>query len=782
MPRYYEMKLKYKSLYKWIWLLRKRYQYATKGLVRKIDRRKCLYARFSEFLDKRLAIDGKSMSQDALYMQLNQELKPCFLRWVEFTQLSISHRTIIHLCSKRRRLRILRRALTGIMMSIRSSYTLKIRRSAIKFSQRRIDMDLEAWRRRMLAGTHRLTALWTRRKNEYVRRKMIQHAIKGDSFKKLDRDWTETANMRIRLEQRLLFLEFQKRGQCPCEDVYLPQLSDVHENEGGDGSVLVSEKSKGLNADHENMYTDGPLAEGSVLRSVTVYVDGWIVGIETAVTWRIIIEAGVGLQETDQQESIGEPIGAKGGKLKYKVQRRTTLHGKKAKNAFTFNLDQDDEDLEAKKKDAVEGNKMNQKMPEKKKRRKKKTKMKKEKKDKKNVDGRVGDQGGRPKAKDQIVAIEGFAADVVGRVRFICGSGRTSPWYGQIAVGEHFIFMGDSRRTPDPCEVVGFHGLADHDGLKSINPIMRYTLDAPIFSNCWTEHAARQALAEEAKRQRLLSNNALVEEVEDDRGVGFEETNLETSAQLESIRNKKKKFGAPSGDESQFAAVLRMRSVDIREALSRAQKLVRRIRRSPNIPLKLQPLKIAMAIGRWYFESLCHGLVKLKGSDVDEGERLVEQGEGIVRRGQNMVNHGKHVLSKIAEYRADGNHALRPAVTGRAYAAKIQGDIASGEAVVKQGRMIREQGRELLERGFELMPHIPRNKSLKRYFESLVELAKVRDMLGPEAFEVAPGTPRMGSDDDEQEHLSSLGDTAEARAGILAAKSGEVLARGGIGV
>ena len=106
----------------------------------------------------------------------------------------------------------------------------------------------------MIAGTHRLTSLWTRQKNEYVRRKMIQHAINGDSFKKLDREWTETANMRIRLEQRLLFLEFQKRGQCPCEDVYLPQLSDLNENEeDGGGSVLASEKSKGLNADHENM-------------------------------------------------------------------------------------------------------------------------------------------------------------------------------------------------------------------------------------------------------------------------------------------------------------------------------------------------------------------------------------------------------------------------------------------------------------------------------------------------------------------------------------------------
>ena len=83
--------------------------------------------------------------------------------------------------------------------------------------------------------------------------------------------------------------------------------------------------------------------------------------------------------------------------------------------------------------------------------------------------------------------------------------------------------MGDSKRTPDNCEVVGFHGLTDHDGLKTINPIMRYSLDAPIFSNCWTEHAGRERLKDEAKRQRLLLGDTFVEEDDDDRGVGFED-------------------------------------------------------------------------------------------------------------------------------------------------------------------------------------------------------------------------------------------------------------------
>ena len=48
------------------------------------------------------------------------------------------------------------------------------------------------------------------------------------------------------------FLEFQKRGQFPYEDVYLPQLADLRSSKVAPGSsVLHSEKSQGLNEDHE---------------------------------------------------------------------------------------------------------------------------------------------------------------------------------------------------------------------------------------------------------------------------------------------------------------------------------------------------------------------------------------------------------------------------------------------------------------------------------------------------------------------------------------------------
>ena len=123
--------------------------------------------------------------QDALYAQLNSRVRPGLLRWVEFTQQAIVRKNIVRLCDSRRRLRIFATPFTGILLSIKSKYTLKLRRSANKFAQRRLDIDLDVWRRRMIVGTHRLTSVWTRRRNAYVRAKMRQHAIQGDSFKKI---------------------------------------------------------------------------------------------------------------------------------------------------------------------------------------------------------------------------------------------------------------------------------------------------------------------------------------------------------------------------------------------------------------------------------------------------------------------------------------------------------------------------------------------------------------------------------------------------------------------
>jgi hypothetical protein len=227
--------------------------------------------------------------------------------------------------------------------------------------------------------------------------------------------------------------------------------------------------------------------------------------------------------------------------------------------------------------------------------------------------------------------------------------------------------MGDAQRTPDDSEIIGFHGITDHDGMRKIGVVMRYTLEAPIFSNCWVAYAKRKQLEEEEFKHPTNVN--IREEAQQ---------NAKHSNASEDAPGNNDDNASVSNDESQFAAVLRMRNCDILQALARAQKFVRRLRRSPSVPTELQPLRIALRLGAWYFESLTKGLVQLRGADVNQGERCVEKGESLVRKGNAIIDSGKRVLHAIVEYRSNGKHALRPAVTGRAYVDQVKTKIVQG--------------------------------------------------------------------------------------------------------
>jgi hypothetical protein len=270
---------------------------------------------------------------------------------------------------------------------------------------------------------------------------------------------------------------------------------------------------------------------------------------------------------------------------------------------------------------------------------------------------------------------------------------------------------------------------------------MRYTLDAPIFSNCWRAYAKRKKLEEEEYKHPIN-----VEIRERQKSIALNSPRFDNNEESEENDNN-----AVSNDESQFAAVLRMRNCDILQALERAQKFVRRLRRSPSIPSGVQPLKIALAIGYWYFESLCKGLVQLRGADVNKGERLVEKGESLVRKGNSIIESGKRTLHLIAEYRSNGKHLLRPAITGKAYCNEVRSKIAKGETIVQQGKDIKNSGLNMLKKGFELMPKIPKRRSLKRYFEKQVKLATFQSSTPPELFEIDPNSDNHGEKEDEHD-------------------------------
>ena len=723
MHHYRSYRVKYHVLNQWMWLLRKRYQYGTKGLDKVVERRRELLCRFSVVcLDDPMYCAGKgARNREEQLLHMNSDLGATFLRWVEYTQEKKTRKFIIHLLDERRRTRTLQKVFFNMSMSIKSTYTLQVRRRTRKFLQLRVDHDLDLWRQRLLVATARRNSRWTRRKHLYVTSKIKFQARSGDSFKRMSREWTVEIEKRTRLEQRLLFLEFQKRGQRPTEDLALvpskngmgfgelasPEPSIVAaelDSGGGDSGGVsgvhqeqsqLSEAPSSTDAHHVERFTDADLPFGSVLERVTVHVDGWIVGLEVTTSWKVIDRAA---SKSSPKKSGGGGRGGRPVKLGYFTKEKTVLHGKATAKAHTFVLDTSSSSAQA---------------------------------------------------REKCVALEGFAGDVVGRLRFITDRGRRSPWYGQVAIGDHFILMGDTRRTPDDSEIVGFHGVCDHDGMRKVGVLVRYTLEAPLFSNCWTEYAKIKKLEEEEERHPENSQSMYGREDDHSRNVGVEKGAAGEKGGKGGEKEDEEEEEV-SQDESQFAAVLRMRNCDILQALEKAQLFVRRLRRHPSVPSGLQPLKIALALGAWYFESLTHGLVPSKGADVNQGERLVGQGESLLRKGERVVDQGERMLHDIAEYRIDGKHALRPAVTGRAYVDQVKTKIAEGETVVQQGEEIKQSGATMLARGLELMPQIPKRRSLKRYFEAKIKLATFQSGVPVEMFEVNEHDLHAGASNTEE--------------------------------
>ena len=426
MHYYYTYRVKYHVWNTWLWMLRRRYQYGTKGLDKIIERRKQLLLKYSTVcLDDGTygSLNGGGQnggghsghsghSREAQLLAMNSDLRATFYRWVELTAEMKTKAAMVVLLDERKRIRTMRKVFTNLLLSVKCTYTLGRRRARMKFQQLRVTADLDMWKRRMLVPTGRRSSRWTRRKHAYVRAKLKQNARQGDSFKKLTREWTKQVELRTKLEQRLLFLEFQKRGQNPTENLCLvpgkglggdvgvftqggaqsgaPRNSSIEASLGeqslaessldsssggvGSGSVGSGGSVGSVGSDHHHVssFSCLPLSDTSVLESITVYVDGWIVGLATTVSWKTIAPAGMKSSPRTNNNNNNSVT------LNYVTERKTTLHGKASGKGQTFTLG----------------------------------------------------GGTHGATRETLVAVEGFVGDVVGRLRFVTNRGRRSKWYG----------------------------------------------------------------------------------------------------------------------------------------------------------------------------------------------------------------------------------------------------------------------------------------------------------------------------------------------------------------
>ena len=127
---YYTYRVKYHVYNKWLWLLRRRYQYGTNGLSKIIERRKELIMKYSLVclddynycsLDKnknKINVISHE-NREAQLLRMNGDLRATFYRWVEYTQDIKTKISLMVLLDERRRIRLLRKVFTNMLISVK---------------------------------------------------------------------------------------------------------------------------------------------------------------------------------------------------------------------------------------------------------------------------------------------------------------------------------------------------------------------------------------------------------------------------------------------------------------------------------------------------------------------------------------------------------------------------------------------------------------------------------------------------------------------------------------
>ena len=191
--------------------------------------------------------------------------------------MEVCYKEIVGLCRKRRRLQTLLFGFKSFELLLKRKYTIEKRKKSERFNLIRATLDLQTWKSRLLAPYRRLTTTWTRKKNRFITYKLKLNSRKADSFKKFERRWEASIRKRIKLEKRMLFLEFLSRGRTTydLEAIKIPdRLLDEED-------ISLGKEFTDINDVNQNCYAV----------SVDIYLTDWVSGLS------------INLQQT-----AGEPI------------------------------------------------------------------------------------------------------------------------------------------------------------------------------------------------------------------------------------------------------------------------------------------------------------------------------------------------------------------------------------------------------------------------------------------------------------------------------------------
>lgn len=276
-----------------------------------------------------------------------------------------------------------------------------------------------------------------------------------------------------------------------------------------------------------------------------------------------------------------------------------------------------------------------------------------------------------------LVSIEGFASQTLYGLRFGTSAGRVSKWFGQCDKGTKFEVRSDFSGARE--EIVGVFGFADGTSLHALGAVLRRTTVRNIFEGLWLQPDSVRSSDDVALCDR------------------------------------------------QFAYFLQVRTCDVLAAMARAHRFALRAYRATHQPPALLRMRVVMALARWLFNGLAHGLVHCTAREAD-GKRMLEHGMATRASGEKLLQDGLHALAVVDSFR-DDEQQLNVATLGvkkiaelremmeqaqqRIVAAKLQ--IADGDAEVLAARRI--------------LPHLPMTKRMMTAIRRMYRVVQTKDYI-----------------------------------------------------
>ncbi|KAL8004943.1 putative jacalin-like lectin domain-containing protein [Plasmopara halstedii] len=286
---------------------------------------------------------------------------------------------------------------------------------------------------------------------------------------------------------------------------------------------------------------------------------------------------------------------------------------------------------------------------------------------------------------EKLVSVEGFASQSIHGLRFGTSFGRYSNWFGHCETGSKFDFH--SKFISKQEEIIGFFGYTDGASINSLGVVMRHATSTNLFEGLWVQ--------QDAKSQQSLKQGLM---------------------------------DAPPLCDRQFAYFLQVRACEVIVAMKRAHLFVTNVYRNvQTLPPALTNVRIMLAIAKWMFNALSHGLVHCTGRE-EEGKAILASGQEKYVLGEKLWSDGARTIQRVDGYR-DRAGQLDASTLGVKKVMKLQEMMDHAQQQMIRGGQLRNDGQHEMMHSRQFLPYLPTTRRMISTVSKIYKVVQAKDEI-----------------------------------------------------